>query len=191
MRHCAAHKNPLTIALQHETYRIAAADDPRSLFLKFVRAPNTLEMPPMAAAAQTLKSTVEQFTTASNTALKDNIEKSLAALSDFNGYSKSNMEAVVASMTAAAKGAESIGAQTLAYSKKSMEDGVAAAKALSSTKSVQEAVEFQTAFVKTAMEGYMAELTKMNETIAASVKDSFKPINERVTAMVEKVQAAR
>ena len=145
----------------------------------------------MAAAAQTLKSSVEQFTTASNQALKDNIEKSLAALSDFNGYSKQNMEAVIASATAAAKGAESIGAQALAYSKKSMEDGVAAAQALASTKSVQEAVEFQTAFVKTSMEAYMAELTRMGETVAASVKDSFKPINERVTAMVERAQAAR
>ena len=28
-------------------------------------------------------------------------------------------------------------------------------------------------------------------TVAASVKDSFKPINERVTAMVERVQATR
>ena len=54
-----------------------------------------------------------------------------------------------------------------------------------------EAVEFQTAFVKTSMEAYMAELTRMSETVAASVKDSFKPINERVTAMVERVQAAR
>jgi phasin family protein len=145
----------------------------------------------MAASAQTLKSTVDQFTTASNKALMDTMEKTLAALSDFNGHSKQNLEAAVASMTAAAKGAESLGAQALAYSKKSMEDGVAAAQALAATKSVQEAVEFQTAFVKTSMEAYMAELTRMSETVAASVKDSFKPINERVTAMVERVQAAR
>jgi phasin family protein len=149
------------------------------------------EIRTMADGAQTLKSTVEQFTTASNQALKDNIEKSLAALSDFNGYSKQNMEAAIASATAAAKGAESLGAQALAYSKKSMEDGVAAAQALASTKSVQEAVEFQTAFVKTSMEAYMAELTKMSDTVASSVKDTFKPINERVTALVERVQAAR
>jgi hypothetical protein len=41
------------------------------------------------------------------------------------------------------------------------------------------------------METYLSEVTKMTETLTGSVKDSFKPINERVTATVEKFQAAR
>jgi phasin family protein len=145
----------------------------------------------MANPAETMKSTVEQFTTASNQAFKDNVEKSLSALATFNTYSKQNLEAVVASVTAAAKGAEAISAQTLAFSKKSMEDNVAAAKTLANCKSLQEAVEYQTSFAKTAMETYMAQMNSMSETVTASMKDSFKPINERVTAFVERVQAAR
>ena len=145
----------------------------------------------MATGAETLKTTVEQFTVAGNQAFKDNVEKSLAALGEANTYSKKNLEAVVASVTAATKGAEALGAQAMAYSKKSMEEGVAAAKTLSTAKSVQEAVEYQTAFAKTFMEAYMAEVNKMSEIVAASVKDSMKPINERVTAFVEKVQAVR
>lgn len=145
----------------------------------------------MAIAADTLKTTVEQFATAGNQAFKDNVEKSLAALNEVNTYSKKNLEAVVASVTAATKGAEALGAQVMAFSKKSMEDQVSAAKALAGAKSVQEAVELQTAWVKAAMEGYMAEASKMGETVAASVKDSVKPLNERVTATVEKLQAAK
>ncbi|MFO1014109.1 MAG: TIGR01841 family phasin [Caulobacteraceae bacterium] len=145
----------------------------------------------MATGAETLKTTVEQFTTAGNQAFKDGIEKSLAALSEANAYSKKNLEAVVASATAATKGAEALGAHAMAYSKKSLEDGVAAAKTLSTAKSVQEAVEYQTAFAKTYLETYLAEMNKMSEIVAASVKDSMKPINERVTAFVEKVQAVR
>jgi phasin family protein len=141
--------------------------------------------------AETLKTTVEQFTTAGNQAFKDNVEKSLATLNEVNTYSKKNLEAVVASVTAATKGAEALGAQVMAFSKKSMEDQVAAAKALAGAKSVQEAVELQTAWVKAAMEGYMAEASKMGEVVAASVKDSVKPLNERVTATVEKLQAAK
>ena len=95
------------------------------------------------------------------------------------------------SATAATKGAEALGAHAMAYSKKSLEDGVAAAKTLSTAKSVQEAVEYQTAFAKTYLETYLAEMNKMSEIVAASVKDSMKPINERVTAFVEKVQAVR
>lgn len=141
--------------------------------------------------AETLKTTVEQFTTAGNQAFKDNVEKSLATLNEVNTYSKKNLEAVVASVTAATKGAEALGAQVMAFSKKSMEDQVAAAKALAGAKSVQEAVELQTAWVKAAMEGYLAEASKMGEVVAASVKDSVKPLNERVTATVEKLQAAK
>ena len=143
------------------------------------------------AAAQTAKATVEQFATAGNQAFKDGVEKSLAALNEVNAYSKQNLEAVVASVTAAAKGAEALGAQAMAYSKKAVEDQVAAAKSLAGAKSVQEVVELQTSFAKTSLEAYLAEMTKMGETVAASVKDSMKPLNERVTATVEKLQAAR
>ncbi|NBB14817.1 TIGR01841 family phasin [Caulobacter sp. SLTY] len=143
------------------------------------------------AAAETLKSTVEQFTTAGNVAFKDSVEKSLAGLNEMNAHSKKNLEAVVASVTAATKGAESLGAQYMAYSKLAMENQVAAAKALAGAKSVQEAVELQTSWAKSAMELYMAEAGKMGETVAAAVKDSMKPLNERVTATVEKLQSVK
>jgi hypothetical protein len=83
-----------------------------------------------ATGAETLKSTVEQFTTAGNQAFKDSIEKSLSALGEANAHSKKNLEAVVASVTAATKGAEALGAQAMSYSKQAMEDQVAAAKKL-------------------------------------------------------------
>jgi phasin family protein len=145
----------------------------------------------MATGADTIKTTVEQFTTAGNQAFKDQVEKSMAAMSELNTHSKKNLEAVVASVTAATKGAETLGAQAMAFSKKSIEDQVAAAKTLTSAKSVQEAVELQTAWAKSAFEGYVAEMSKMSEIVAASVKESLLPINERVTAMVERAQAAR
>ena len=52
-------------------------------------------------------------------------------------------------------------------------------------------IELQTSFTKSAIELYVAEMNKAAEVMTASVKDSFKPINERVTASVEKFQAAR
>ena len=143
------------------------------------------------AAAETFKATVEQFTVAGNQAFKDQVEKNLAGLNEMNAHSKKNLEAVVASVTAVTKGAESLGAQYMAYSKTAVENQVAAAKALSGAKSVQEAVELQTAWMKTSLEGYMAEFAKWGETVSASVKDSVKPLNERVTATVEKLQSVK
>ena len=142
-------------------------------------------------AAETVKNTVEQFTTAGNVAFKDAVEKSLASLNEVNAHSKKNLEAVIASVTASTKGAEAIGAQAMAFSKKAVENQVAAAKSLSGAKSIQEVVELQTNYAKSAFEAYIAEFSKMSEIMSASVKESVKPLNERVTAAVERLQAAR
>ena len=139
----------------------------------------------------TAKSTVEQITTASSTAIKDAVEKSISGFSEFNAQSKLNLEAVIASVTASTKGVEAISTHAMAYSKKAIEEQVAAAKTLSSAKSIQEVVELQSSFAKSAMETYMSEVTKMSEIFQASLKDSMKPINARVTAAVERLQAAR
>ena len=144
----------------------------------------------MATSAQTIKSTAEQYTAAGSKAFKDAVEKSMTALNDINAHSKQNLEAVVASVTVATKGAEALGAQAMAYSKKAVEDQVVAAKNLAGAKSVQEVVELQTSYAKFAMESYIAEMNRASETVAASVKESFLPINERITAFVEKIQAA-
>jgi phasin family protein len=143
------------------------------------------------AATETVKNTVEQFTAAGNVAFKDAIEKSLTSLNEANAQSKKNLEAVIASVTASTKGAEALGAQAMAYSKKAVEDQVAAAKSLSGAKSIQEVVELQTTFAKSALEAYMAEIGKMSEIVSASMRESVKPLNERVTAAVERLQAAR
>jgi phasin family protein len=145
----------------------------------------------MATSAQTIKSTAEQYQAAGSKAFKDAVEKSMTAMNEINAHSKSNLEAVVASVTAAGKGAESLGAQTMAYSKKSMEDYVAAAKSLTTAKSLQEVVELQTAFAKSSLEAYLAQVNKASETVAASLKETLTPLNARVTAAVETFQSAR
>jgi phasin family protein len=145
----------------------------------------------MATTQTAVKNPVEQFAAAGNKAFKEQVEKSMAAIGELNSHSKQNLEAVVASVTAATKGAETVGARAIAYSKKSVEDQVAAAKTLAGAKSVQEVVELQTAFAKSAFEAYVAEMTKMSEAVSASMKETLSPINARVTAMVERVQAAR
>ncbi len=145
----------------------------------------------MTKNADTIKNTAERITAAGDQAFRDGVEKSIAGLNEVNAASKRNLEAVVESVTAATKGAEALGAQAMAFSKKSFEDQVTAAKSLSGAKSVQEVVELQTAFAKSALETYMAEFGRMSETVSTSVKDAMKPLNERVTETVERLQAAR
>lgn len=141
--------------------------------------------------SETIKTTVEKMAQAGNQAFKDSVEKSLGALNEVNALSKGNVEAVVESLTAATKGAETVGAQAMAFSKKNWEEAVAAAKTLSGAKSVQEVVELQSKYAKASMEAYVSELNLLTETLSASFKDTFKPINARMTAAVEKFQSYR
>lgn len=145
----------------------------------------------MANTAETAKATADRIADAGSQAFKEGVDKSLAAMADLNVQSKLNIEAVTASVTAATKGAESLGAQVVAFAKKSAEDNTAALRSLSSAKSLQEAIELQTSFAKSSMEAYLAEMNRWSETVSSSVRESLRPINERTTAMVQQFQAAR
>jgi len=156
----------------------------------------------MADTAEATKKTVENATAkaqaqaekmqaAGAQAVREGMDKSMASMSELSVHAKKNLDAVVESATAAQKGTEALTKQAAAYSRKSWEDGIAAAQSLTQARSVQEMIELQTSFTKSAIELYVAEMNKAAEVMTASVKDSFKPINERVTASVEKFQAAR
>ena len=163
----------------------------------------------MADTAETVKKTVETATetvkantakvqasaqqaqAAGAKAFREGIDKSVAGMTELNAQSKKNIEALVESATAAQKGVEVLSTHSLGYAKKSWEDGVAAAQTLSQARSVQELMELQTGFAKSAVETYLSQVTKMTEVFTASMKDSLKPINERVSASVEAFQAAR
>lgn len=142
-------------------------------------------------AQVTFQANAEQAQAAGSKAFREVADKSAASLTEMNAQGKQNLEAMVASAAAAQKGVEALSAQSVAFTKKSWEDGVAAAKSMSQARSIQELLELQTTWAKSATEAYLAEVTRATEVVTASVKDSFQPINERVTASVEKFQAAR
>ena len=124
-------------------------------------------------------------------AMKTGFEKAVKGYDQFLGFGKETVEAYTKAANVAAKGAETLHNEIFAYSKQSMEDTMAAAKALMTTKSVHEAFELQSDFAKTQFEGYVAQMTKLGEIYVAAAKDSFAPIQGRVQAWVDTVQNTR
>lgn len=141
--------------------------------------------------AQTAQAQAEKFQAAGAQAFREGVDKSIASLGELNAHGKKNLEALVESATAAQRGVEALSQQAVAYSKKTWEDNVAAAQSMAQARSVQELIELQTTWAKSASEAYLAQFNRVTETVTTSMKDSFKPLNERVTATVEKFQAAR
>lgn len=142
------------------------------------------------AATKTATEAFEQVTSASSEAVRENIDRSLAAMSEASAFGKQNVEAWVASAAAAQKGFETLSARTVAFQKAAIENHVAAAKSLMTSKSVQEFVEKQNDYAKTSLEAYVAELTELSELVTGVAKETFQPINERVTAATALIQTA-
>ena len=144
-----------------------------------------------ARAAKSATEAFEQVTTASSEAVRENIDRGLAALSEASAFGKQNVEAWLASATAAQKGMETISAHAVAFSKTAIENHVAAAKSLMTSKSVQEFVEKQNDYAKSSFEAYVAELTSLSDLLSGVAKEVTQPINERLSAAGQFVQTAR
>jgi phasin family protein len=134
---------------------------------------------------------VESLTAEAKKTMEEGVEKMTKGFESAAAFSQDNIEAVVTSSKIAAKAAESVNAEIVAFSKKAYEDGMAAAKELTSCKTVTEFVEKQTEFGRATVEGFVAEATKLNEMYAAAAKEAFAPLNARFSAAVDLVREYR
>jgi len=141
-----------------------------------------------ARAAKSATEAFEQVSAASTEAVRENFDRGLAALSEVSAFGKQNVEAWLASASAAQKGFEALSARTVAFQRQALENQVTAAKSLMTSKSVQEFVEKQNEYAKGAFEAYVAELSSVSDLIAGVAKETLQPINERVTAVGQFVQ---
>ena len=138
-----------------------------------------------------MNNSIESMTAATNETFKEGFEKTLSAVNEASAFHKDTVEAVIESATVTGKGLETVGTNAAAYAKTAMEEGVAATKALSSAKSMQEIFEIQSNYAKSAMGSYLAELNKTTELFSGLVKDGAKPLNTRFAAVAELAQSQR
>jgi len=88
---------------------------------------------------------------------------------------KDNVEATMRSFGVASKGLQAIAAEVTNYSKKSFEDGTAAVERLMGAKTLENAIEVQSEYAKTAYEGFVAQATKLGELYSDIAKEAYKP----------------
>lgn len=98
--------------------------------------------------------------------------------------SKDSMDAALKSFGVASKGVQTLAVEATDYAKKSFEAGTAAIEKLSGVKTLDKAIEIQTDYVKTAFEGYVAQMTKLGELYSSIAKDAYKPFEGMVAKVV-------
>lgn len=131
---------------------------------------------------------LESMMAAGSDAWKDNFEKAVKSYDDLASMSRENVEAFMKSANALTKGFEAISTEAISFSKQSVEDSVAAAKAAMSSRSVQEFIEINTDYTKSSFDSVVSQMTKMGDMVADTSKEAVEPINGRMTAVVELVQ---
>ncbi|MCS0496671.1 phasin family protein [Ancylobacter mangrovi] len=88
---------------------------------------------------------------------------------------KDNLDIAMKSFGTMSKGVQAIAVEVADYSKKSFEEGTAAAEKLFGAKTLDKAVEIQSDYFKNAYEGFVAQATKMGELYADLAKETYKP----------------
>lgn len=134
----------------------------------------------------------ESFAAEAQKNMSQSMEKMAKSFEDMAAFNQASVDAMMKSATVSMKGMEELNAELIAFSKRSMEDGVAAAKDVAASKSVMEMVEKQGAFAKSWVDGCMKQMTRMNELALAASKDAMEPLSARASAAAElaKGQAA-
>jgi phasin family protein len=142
-------------------------------------------------------STAENATSAATTEiyagaemLKSGFEKTAKIFETAAEFSKGNAEAYIESATIAGEGLRTISSEISLYTKKSIEESVAATKAIMGSKSINEAMEHQTAFTKMVFGAYVGHLKLLNDLYTENVKDALAPLKVRFEAFSEITQSA-
>ena len=95
---------------------------------------------------------------------------------DFQKLSQGNTDAAMKMFGEWTKGWQAIAAEMIDYTKRSFEESAQTFEKLASSKSVEQAVEIQTAFAKRAYEDYMQQLSKLGGMYAEFAKEAYRPV---------------
>jgi len=88
------------------------------------------------------------------------------------------MDMAMASLGVWNKNAEAIASELASYSKKSIDDTMAAWEKLMGAKSLQTAIDVQSQYLKSWYEDFVASSTKLGELYADLAKEAYKPFGE-------------
>ena len=132
--------------------------------------------------------TVESALYSGAEAMKDGFEKAIKNYDQFVAFSKDMAEAMIKSANATGKGFETLNSEVFSYTRESIEEGVVATKAIMASKSVDEAIQLQSEYSKSAFETYVDELAKFQDMALAMTKSAATPLQARVAAFVDLVR---
>ncbi len=103
-------------------------------------------------------------------------------IEDFQKLGQSNMDAAMKVFGQFTKGWQAIAAEFSDYTKRSFEDGSTTLEKLMAAKSLEQAVDIQTKYVKRSYDEYMHQLARVGSMYAELAKEAYRPMEKLMQA---------
>jgi phasin family protein len=118
--------------------------------------------------------------------VKEGMEKAMKTAEELVSFGQGNFEAILKSGQIWASGMQDLSKQMAATAQASFDETLATFKALTSVKSLKDAMELQASLARSAMEKTLTESGKLTDASFKLTEQAIAPITARVTLAVEK-----
>ena len=122
--------------------------------------------------------------------MKEGVSKVMKTTEELVAFGQGNVEAMMKSSQIWASGMQDLSKHLAAAAQTSLNDSMAAFKAMTSVKSFKDAIELQSSFARSALEKSVAESGKLTDASLKLTEQALAPITARVTVAVEKFSNA-
>ncbi len=118
--------------------------------------------------------------------VKEGVEKVMKTAEEFVSFGQGNLEAAMKSGQIWAAGVQDLSKQVAATAQASFEETLATFKAMTSVKSLKDAIDLQSNLARSTMEKAMAESGRLTDASVKLTEQTLAPLAARVTLAVEK-----
>jgi phasin family protein len=133
-----------------------------------------------------MSSTIE----ATQSKMKEGMEKAMKTAEEIVSFNQGNLEALIKSGQIWAAGVQDLSKHIASTAQASFEESMSAFKAMTSVKSIKDAIDLQTSFARSTLEKTIAESSKLTDASLKLTEQTLAPITARVTLAVEKIGKA-
>jgi phasin family protein len=123
---------------------------------------------------------------AGQTKMKEGMDKIMKTAEEMIQFNQGNFDAVVKSSQIWVSGVQDLGKQVAASAQASFEQTVSTFKALSSVKSLKDAIDLQTSLARSSVEKAVAETSRLTDASVKLAEAALAPLTARMTLAVEK-----
>ena len=166
--------------------------DPMSMKPKATETPMITDETATKGIEATVSSLKEGMTkaaagfTETQAKMKEGMEKAMKTAEEFVAFGQGNLEALLKSGQIWAAGMQDLSKQVAASAQASFDETMSTFKAMTSVRSLKDAMDLQASLARSTMEKTLAESGKLTDASFKLTEQAIAPLTARVTLAVEK-----